>query len=56
MEQKIVYVKPDPCCPYCYGKGEVDYGSSSANILSFCFCVEEQVEDDATIILDCEED
>jgi hypothetical protein len=53
------FIKPDPNCALCHGNGEVydtvDYGSTTAQLPSFCDCVEMQAledTDDIEIILD----
>jgi hypothetical protein len=43
-------IKPNPNCNNCFGWGTiydtVDYGSTTAQLPSFCACVEEQADED----------
>ena len=43
-------IKPNPECSQCHGWGTVydtvDYGSTTAQLPSFCACVEEQADED----------
>jgi hypothetical protein len=43
-------IKPNVDCPHCHGWGTVydtvDYGSTTAQLPSFCGCVEDQTDDD----------
>jgi len=49
-EEKVQKIKPDPDCKWCYGDGvvydTVDYGSTTAQLPSYCNCVEEQADED----------
>lgn len=50
MEPKIQTIKPDPNCTFCHGEGTVydtvDYGSTTAQLPSYCDCVESQADED----------
>jgi hypothetical protein len=43
-------ITPEPACPYCHGSGTVydtvDYGSTTAQLESWCNCVEVQIPGD----------
>jgi hypothetical protein len=46
----IMKIKPNPNCTTCHGVGEVydsvPYGSTTAQLVSFCGCVESQIPED----------
>ena len=53
--RKIQYINPNPNCPDCFGTGEVydivPYGSTTAQLPSFCSCVEERCDEDTDEII-----
>lgn len=49
-KDRVLQIQPDQNCEFCRGSGEifdsVDYGSTTAQLPSFCGCVEEQVAEE----------
>ena len=52
---KTQFITPNPDCPDCFGTGEVTdivpYGSTTANLISWCECVEKQADEDTDEIV-----
>ncbi len=53
--RKVQHITPKSDCPDCFGTGEVydtvPYGSTTAQLPSFCSCVEEQADEDTDEIM-----